>query len=73
MPEGNALHPALPGGLPPETFHVDDRTVACDGGPQGGSTLGHPRVFLHIDDQEVVCPYCSRVYILKEGAGHGGH
>jgi uncharacterized Zn-finger protein len=68
MPEGNALHPALPGGLPPETFHVDDRTVACDGG-----SMGHPRVFLHIDDREVVCPYCSRVYILKEGAGHGGH
>jgi uncharacterized Zn-finger protein len=54
--------------LPPETFHVDDRTVACDGGP-----LGHPRVFLHIEDHEVVCPYCSRVYILNEGGGHGGH
>jgi uncharacterized Zn-finger protein len=35
--------------------------------------LGHPRVFLHIEDHEVVCPYCSRVYILNEGAGHGGH
>jgi uncharacterized Zn-finger protein len=54
--------------LPPETFYVDDRTVACDGGP-----LGHPRVFLFIEDHAVVCPYCSRVYVLKEGAGHGGH
>jgi uncharacterized Zn-finger protein len=55
--------------LPPETFYVDDRTVACDGGP-----LGHPRVFLHMDDRdEAVCPYCSRVYILNQGAGHGGH
>jgi uncharacterized Zn-finger protein len=68
MPDGPTLPPGLPPGLPPETFHVDDRTVACDGGP-----LGHPRVFLHIEDQEVVCPYCSRVYILNEGAGHGGH
>jgi uncharacterized Zn-finger protein len=56
--------------LPPETFQVDDRTVACDG---GGGSLGHPRVFLYIEEHEVVCPYCSRVYILKEGGGHGGH
>jgi uncharacterized Zn-finger protein len=56
--------------LPPQTFHVDDRTVACDG---GDGPLGHPRVFLHIEDHQVVCPYCSRVYILNEGAGHGGH
>jgi len=54
--------------LPPETFHVDDRTVACDGG-----LLGHPKVFLHIEDKQIVCPYCSRVFILNEGAGHGGH
>ena len=52
-----------------ETIHVDDRTVACDGGT---IALGHPRVFLHIADREVVCPYCSRTYVLNEGAGHGG-
>ena len=52
-----------------ETIHVDDRTVACDGGT---IALGHPRVFLHIQDREVVCPYCSRTYVLNEGAGHGG-
>jgi len=65
MPDVAAL---LPETFPRETFHVDDRTVACDGGP-----LGHPRVFLHIEEREVVCPYCSRVYILNEGAGHDGH
>ena len=54
--------------LPPETIYTEDRTIACDGGP-----LGHPRVFLRIEGHQVVCPYCSRVYILKEGAGHGGH
>ena len=51
-----------------ETIHVDDRTVACDG---GNTALGHPRVFLHIEEQEVVCPYCSRRYVRNEGAGHG--
>jgi uncharacterized Zn-finger protein len=53
-----------------ETIHVDDRTVACDG---GNTALGHPRVFLHIEGTEIVCPYCSRKYVLNEGAGHGGH
>jgi uncharacterized Zn-finger protein len=56
---------------PAEIFHVDDRIVACDG---GDGALGHPRVFLKILDRDVVCPYCSRHYILNDGAGHGdGH
>jgi len=44
--------------------------VACDG---GDGALGHPRVYLRIADQEVMCPYCSRLYVLNEGAGdeHG--
>jgi uncharacterized Zn-finger protein len=60
---------ALP--TPTETIHVDGRTVACDG---GDGALGHPRVFLYIDHERVMCPYCSRLYILNPGAGHdGGH
>jgi uncharacterized Zn-finger protein len=56
---------------PTEIIHVDDRVVACDG---GDGPLGHPRVFLRIVDREVVCPYCSRLYVLNEGAGHdSGH
>jgi len=56
---------------PVETIEVDDTTVACDG---GDGALGHPRVFLHIEGRSVMCPYCSRLYVLKEGAGHsGGH
>jgi uncharacterized Zn-finger protein len=63
---------------PFETIEVDQTTVACDG---GDGPLGHPRVFLHIEDQpaghaprSVMCPYCSRLYVLKEGAGHAsGH
>ncbi len=45
----------------------NDRVVACDG---GDGALGHPRVFLRIVDREVMCPYCSRLYVLNEGAGH---
>ena len=62
MPDGTATSPT-------ETIHVDERTVACDG---GGGALGHPRVYLRIDEQQVTCPYCSRLYVLNEGAG-GDH
>ena len=53
---------------PSEIIHVNERTVACDG---GGGALGHPRVFLRIAQTEVVCPYCSRRYVLNPGAGAG--
>lgn len=53
---------------PTETIPVRERVVACDG---GGGTLGHPRVFLRIVEQQVLCPYCSRLYVLEAGAGHG--
>ncbi|MCF3948843.1 MULTISPECIES: zinc-finger domain-containing protein [Acidiphilium] len=52
-----------------ETIQVHDRVVACDG---GGEPLGHPRVFLKIEDREVKCPYCSRLYVLAAGAVSGG-
>ena len=56
---------------PTEIITVDDRTFACDG---GGGALGHPRVFQRIIDRELLCPYCSRLYVLREGAGHdAGH
>ncbi len=49
-----------------ETIETDSKRVACDG---GGGALGHPRVFLEIGgDTEVVCPYCSRRFVLREGA-----
>lgn len=56
---------------PTEIIHVDDPVVACDGGV---GVLGHPRVFLRIVAKDVLCPYCSRLYVLNEGAGHvSGH
>jgi uncharacterized Zn-finger protein len=45
-----------------EQIYVDSKTVACDG---GGGTLGHPRVFLAIEETgQVECPYCSRRFIF---------
>jgi uncharacterized Zn-finger protein len=52
--------------IPAETIQTTDRTVACDG---GDGALGHPRVFLFIEDDSVMCPYCSRLYVLTPGAG----
>ncbi len=61
--------PAAP--APGETIMVEERVVACDGGDE---PLGHPRVYLRIVHDAVVCPYCSRLYVLKPGAGHAdGH
>ncbi len=52
-----------------ETVTVEDRVVACDGGV---GPLGHPRVWLRIVGEQTYCPYCSRIYRLRPGAG-GGH
>jgi uncharacterized Zn-finger protein len=58
------------GVTPEETITVEKRVVGCDG---GGGALGHPLVYLRIEDRQVTCPYCSRTYVLAEGAGddHG--
>ena len=48
----------------PETVTVQSRVVACDG---GDGPLGHPRVWLHIADDQTFCPYCSRIYRLAPG------
>ena len=57
---------------PLEIVEVEETTVACDG---GGGALGHPRVFLHMDNtNRVDCPYCGRRFVLKQGAkAVGGH
>ena len=70
MPAPAPIHHA-PDYVPTEIIHVDHPVVPCDGGSLG---LGHPRVFLRIVTKDVMCPYCSRLYVLNEGAGHGsGH
>lgn len=57
----------------PETIIVKTRRVSCDGSSQirGGegyrpAALGHPRVFLEIDESGFVeCGYCDRRFVLE--------
>ncbi len=49
----------------PETVIVEDHKVSCNG---GGGALGHPIVWYEMgDDEEVVCKYCDRRFVLKGG------
>ncbi len=66
MPEGS--------NTPTEIIHVKTRSVSCDG---GNGAYGHPKVFLRISpdlaEQQIMCPYCSRLFVLEAGAGHEAH
>lgn len=56
---------------PPETIEVDSVNISCDG---GGGALGHPKVYLSLEkDGRAECPYCDRLFILKDGADGGSH
>ncbi len=58
----------------PETFVIRTNRIACDGSGDGiAAALGHPRVWLEIDDSGMVeCGYCDRRYVLSGGpADHG--
>jgi uncharacterized Zn-finger protein len=59
---------------PPETSRVSQPRVACDGASDipGGAALGHPRVWLQIDETGYVdCGYCDRRFILVGGPADG--
>ncbi|MBW6532479.1 zinc-finger domain-containing protein [Sphingomonas citri] len=63
---------------PPELVRVSQPRVACDGASDipGGAALGHPRVWLQIDEHGYVdCGYCDRRFVLiggpADGADHG--
>lgn len=51
----------------PDTYYVKADKVGCDGGAKDtNGALGHPLVYLELDDNgQVVCPYCSRKFIHK--------
>ena len=55
-----------------DRIEVDTATVGCDG---GGGDSGHPMVYLKIGaDGDIVCPYCSRHFVLADGApAEAGH
>ncbi|SOC02278.1 zinc-finger domain-containing protein [Rhodobacter maris] len=54
----------------PETQTVTSWKVACDGG-----LGGHPRVWLTIPPEtgEVVCPYCSKTFVIDRAHAHADH
>lgn len=63
----------------PELTFVDAARVWCDGAGaiRGGTdfrpaALGHPRVYLQIDEHGYVdCGYCDRRFVLKGGPADG--
>ena len=55
----------------PETVVTDSTRVKCDGAEdiRAGAALGHPRVWLEIDERGFVdCPYCDRRFVLAGGS-----
>ena len=58
----------------PELAYSESARVACDGAAAIAPALGHPRVYLQIDDKGYVdCGYCDKRFILKGGPADGGH
>jgi NADH dehydrogenase (ubiquinone) Fe-S protein 6 len=59
---------------PPETIRTKAHRVACDGAGIIAPALGHPRVFLAIDDEVgfVDCGYCDRRFVLEGGPADTG-
>ena len=59
---------------PPEIVLSSSHRVMCDGasGIPGGAALGHPRVWLEIDEHGYVdCGYCDRRFVLEGGPADG--
>ena len=58
----------------PETAIVTSTRVSCDGASdiRGGAALGHPRVWLEIDERGYVdCGYCDKRFVLQGGPADG--
>lgn len=53
---------------PPEVSYVNSPRVLCDGATETSPALGHPRVYMQIDEKGFVeCGYCDRRFVLKGG------
>lgn len=53
---------------PPEITFTDTARVCCDGATQTSPELGHPRIYLQIDEKGFAdCGYCDRRFILAGG------
>jgi NADH dehydrogenase (ubiquinone) Fe-S protein 6 len=64
---------------PPEVIKVSTRRVSCDGASEiraganyRPAALGHPRIYLEIDEHGYVdCGYCDRRFVLEGGPADG--
>ena len=57
----------------PETIRVREPRIACDGSGDIPAALGHPRVWLQIDEKGYVdCGYCDRHFVLVGGPADTG-
>ena len=59
---------------PLEVTRTTQPRIACDGAADipGGAALGHPRVWLQIDEHGYVdCGYCDRRFVLIGGPADG--
>ena len=57
----------------PEISYVTRPRVACDGAGDISPALGHPRVYMQIDEKGYVeCGYCDKRFILKGGPADQG-
>ncbi|XDZ65194.1 zinc-finger domain-containing protein [Alphaproteobacteria bacterium LSUCC0684] len=58
-------------GISGDIVRVTTKRVACNG---GGGALGHPQVWLNLgEDGAIMCPYCSREFVIEGAAADGGH
>lgn len=64
------LSAAMPSNDPfdPEISYVTSPRVACDGASEISPALGHPRVYLQIDERGFAeCGYCDKRFVLIGG------
>lgn len=52
-----------------ETVYVKNNEVRCSG---GSADEGHPEIYLNIisEQKQITCPYCSKVFVLKQANDH---
>jgi len=59
----------------PETARTKSKRNVCDGATDiaGGAALGHPRVFIEIDESGAAeCGYCDKRFVLIGGPADTG-
>ncbi len=46
-----------------DVIFVEQSHVFCDG---GDNAEGHPKIHLEISNGSIICPYCSKEFVLKK-------